>query len=393
MDKTLTLDTPRSLTSNQVKDFWLLGGLSILVWALLLCLEPLKGSADIISNRFLQLPILFAWLSVFFNFPHFLISYRFGYTRGLKFVFKHWFALLFIPLFLIMFFAVGYFFFASDISGNSLILAINNLITMSGLTYQLGHSINLGTEILSLSVRIMYVTVGWHYSKQVFGCMMVYGHYTSYRFTSKQKLLLKLSLFSVAFFNFFNLSVSRSTTESSNYFFNIPITELGFSGLFVTFFQILTLILFVATCYFIFYKKYSESKKFPSLNIVIPYLAFHIWWIPPIRQNEFYFLIVPFFHSLQYLPFAYRLEVKRGARSERESLKLSLKIAALIIVGLLAFEIIPTFLDKTLESYAHFNTWYFMISFAVFINIHHFFIDSAIWKFDDPKVKEKLLGS
>ncbi len=262
---------------------------------------------------------------------------------------------------------------------------------MTGLTYQIGHSLNLGTEILSLSVRIMYVTVGWHYSKQVFGCMMVYGHFTKYRFNSLQKLILKVSLFSVAFFNFFNLSVSRSVAESTNYFFNIPITEIGFSSLFVSFFQMLTLLMFLLTIYFVFYKNYQETKKLPSLNIIVPYLAFHVWWIPPIRQHEFYFLIVPFFHSLQYLPFAYRLEVKRGEKNEMDHLLLSLKIIILLIAGIMAFEILPTFLDRSLDSYANFNTWYFMISFAVFINIHHFFIDSAIWKFDDPHVREKLL--
>jgi hypothetical protein len=388
----ITLAPPHSLTSSSVKDFWLLGGLSILVWAILLCLEPFKNSTELISSRFLQLPVLFAWLSLFCNTPHFLISYRFAYSRGNKFILQKWFPLIAVPLILISLFFIGYIFFLTDISHSPIIQSLNALILKTGLTYQLGNATYLGTELLAFTVRIMYITVGWHYSKQIFGCMMVYSKYTNYSFTERQRLLLKLSLFSVAFYNFFHLSIPSSSSAPPSYFFNIPLFTLGFSSVFVTFFQYTTLISFLAVCYFVFYKNYESTKAFVPLNIIVPYLAFHIWWIPPLAQSEFYFLMVPFFHSLQYLPFAYRLEVERGEKSEKASLVICLKLLFLFVIGLLAFEIIPTFLDNQFGSVSKLNTWYFMISFAVFINIHHFFIDSAIWKFNDPKVRARIFS-
>lgn len=390
MEKTNALT--RSLTSNQIKDFWLLGGLSILLWALLICIEPIRNSTELLATRFIQLPILFAWLSLLCNYPHFLISYRFGYTRGIKFILKNWFSLIAVPVLLIFIFSIGYLFFTTDIATSSLVHTLNFLILKIGFIYQIGNTINFGTEVLSFTVRIMYATVGWHYSKQIFGCMMVYGNYSDYRFSNFQRLLIKISLFSIAFYNFFYMSVPATNTATTSYFFNIPIQALGFSKILVPFFQISTVISFAMVSYFVFYKKYKETKKIIPLNILVPYLAFHIWWIPPIRQNEFYFLFVPFFHSLQYLPFAYRLEIEKGEKSNNNNFYISFKLLSLIFAGALAFEIIPNFLDIHFNSYSNLGTWYFMISFAVFINIHHFFIDSTIWKFNDNKVRERLFS-
>ena len=384
---------PQSLTSNQVKDFWFLGGLSILIWMLFIVFEPMKANSELISTRFLQIGTLFSWLSFICNYPHFLISYRFAYTRGIKFILQNWVPLIAVPFFLIIFYLVSFFYFDTTITNNPVVLFLNSLLVKSGLSWQIGEQANLGTEVLAFSVRIMYITVGWHYAKQIFGCMMVYGHYSSYQFTILQKKLIKMSLFSIAFFNFFVLSIpAPDAATTTTYFFNIPLSAYGFSTLFILIFKYIVLITSLLVLYFVFYKNYQKTKKLPPLNVLVGYVAFHIWWFPPIRQSEFYFLTIPFFHSLQYLPFAYRLEVNRGEKSNKENFWISLKIIMLIVAGILAFETIPHFLDVKVDSLGHFNTWFFMISFAVFINIHHFFIDSVIWKFNHKDIRDKILS-
>lgn len=71
---------------------------------------------------------------------------------------------------------------------------------------------------------------------------------------------------------------------------------------------------------------------------------------------------------------------------------ISFKMIMLIAAGILVFETIPHFIDVKVDSLGHFNTWFFMISFAVFINIHHFFIDSVIWKFNHKDIRDKILS-
>lgn len=384
---------PQSLTSNQVKDFWFLGGLSILTWVLFIIFDPMKANSELITTRFLQVSTLFSWLSFICNYPHFLISYRFAYTRGTKFILQNWAPLIAVPSFLIFLYLVSFFYFDTTITDNPIVLFLNSLLIKSGLSLQIGEQANFGTEVLAFSVRIMYITVGWHYAKQIFGCMMVYGHYSSYQFTAIQRKLIKISLFSIAFFNFFVLSIPASDVPTTTtYFFNIPLNAYGFSTLFIVLFKYIVLTTSLLVLYFVFYKNYQKTKKLPPLNVLVGYVAFHIWWFPPVRQSEFYFLTIPFFHSLQYLPFAYRLEVTREEKSNKENFLISFKMIMLIAAGILAFETIPHFLDVKVDSLGHFNTWFFMISFAVFINIHHFFIDSVIWKFNHKDIRDKILS-
>lgn len=384
---------PLSLTSNQVKDFWLLGGLSILVWLLFVIFEPMKSNSELVGSRFLQVATLFSWLSFICNYPHFMISYRFAYTRGFKFILEHFVPLILVPVLLIAFYGISYFYFYENIVNNPVIVFLNSMILKTGLTIQIGEQLNLGTEILAFSVRVMYILVGWHYAKQIFGCMMVYGNYSSYKFSVQQRQLIKLSLFSIAIFNFFYVSTpAPGATTTLSYFFNIALNEYGFSALLITVFKYIVLATSGMVLYFVFYKNYLETKKFPPINVLIAYIAFHIWWFPPIRQSEFYFLTIPFFHSLQYLPFAYRMEVSRGEKSNKENFFFSLKLITLIAAGILAFESVPHFLDEQFDSAANFSTMFFMISFAVFINIHHFFIDSVIWKFNNKDIKDKILS-
>ena len=48
-----------------------------------------------------------------------------------------------------------------------------------------------------------------------------------------------------------------------------------------------------------------------AVIVLAPFVALYIWWLPQTRQYEYYFLLVPLFHSLQYLAFAYKMEETR----------------------------------------------------------------------------------
>ena len=323
-----------------------------------------------------------------------MISYRFAYGRGIGFIFKHWFSLLFVPLGLIALYTVAYLKFDTPISERPSIIGFNAFVASLGIAFRLGTLSNFGSEILSLSVWVMYLTVGWHYSKQVFGCMMVYAHYDHYRITRFQRNLIKASVFSVAVFNFFFFSIYApqysSNTTTQNFFFNIPIIAFGLPGFLIPLSGTVVVLLAALVFFKVILKKKKEHGLWPSQNFLVPWIAFHIWWIPLIRQSEYYFLAIPFFHSLQYLPFAYRLE-KGNRKKEWSSVKSGIAVAVLLLIGISAFELVPGLLDEAMESVWYFKTWFFLIAFAVFINVHHFFIDSTLWKFNHPDVRRGLL--
>ena len=59
-----------------------------------------------------------------------------------------------------------------------------------------------------------------------------------------------------------------------------------------------------------------------------------------------------------------------------------------VFSGVLFFLLIPSVLDGLVPYHQNiFGTHLFLILFAVFINVHHYFIDSAIWRKGNPDMK------
>jgi len=132
-------------------------------------------------------------------------------------------------------------------------------------------------------------------------------------------------------------------------------------------------------------------KKWPSANFLVAWVALHFWWLPILRQPEYNMLVVPFFHSLQYLPFAYRLEKSTMKPGNWYHVRATVRVMLILLAGFVAFEGLPSFLDVTIAPNAISLPWFFVGCFSVFINIHHFFIDSVVWKFNQKEVARGIL--
>jgi len=390
-----TLTQKRTSIWSPLSDFWTLGGLSIVLCLILHSANFFREDLPVLQMRFMQAMAVFSVLSIVCNHPHFLISYRFGYGRGINFIFKNWFALILVPLSLIVLYAIAYFKYDTNISESLYIEKLNSLLVYTGLSFRLGETYKLGSEIMGLSIWFMYFTVGWHYCKQVYGCMMVYAFYDGYNLTSWQRLLLKSSVFSVAIYQFVYMAhameqYSVGGAIQDQRFQGFYMTSIGLPDWMLVWSTVAMIILTIGGVAALVLK-YRSSKQLPSLNFLVPWIAFYVWWVPISNLPEYYLLMVPFFHSLQYLPFALRVENTKIKRNRWYSAQVSLRIMALLAVGLFAFELIPSVLDKKLETDVYQSAWFFATAFAVFLNIHHFFIDSVVWKLKDKEVGSSLL--
>lgn len=381
---------PQAITSRFL-DFWLLGGASVVIWAVMMLAEGLRARNSTVESHFLQIAATFSLLGLICNHPHFMLSYRLGYGRGAKFIQQHWFCLLLVPTSLVAVFALAFFQFQTSVDSQSSVLSINRGLASTGTTLRLGGLGNLGTELLSLTVWLMYLTVGWHYSKQAFGCMMAYARFDQYPILPWQRGFLKSSLFSIAFFNFIylNLYWQEAGTGQTN-FLNIPVMTLGlpFSLLYLG--AAAVAVSFLGVVFGIFWRGWRKTGALPSWNFLIPWIAFHVWWVPIVPQKEYYFMMVPFFHSLQNLPFAFRMEAPKLKKARHFQANLSGRILLLLLIGFLVFEWVPAKLDTMLDTSFHQSAWFFTAAFLIFINIHHFFIDSVVWRFHQPEVKKGL---
>jgi hypothetical protein len=98
---------PRQALTTRFLDFWLLGGLSILVWLVMFATQGFRA-AWAIDQQFKNLTFTTASLSLLVNYPHFLISYKLAYSRGQAFVTRHAWQLVVVPILMVATFAWAY---------------------------------------------------------------------------------------------------------------------------------------------------------------------------------------------------------------------------------------------------------------------------------------------
>ena len=105
---------------------------------------------------------------------------------------------------------------------------------------------------------------------------------------------------------------SRSVSTEPSDFFGLSYFRLGLPHAVMALSAVFLAVTFAATLLLVFGKVYERDKRWPSLNMLVPYVAMYLWWVPMFIQNEYYMYVVPFFHSLQYLPFVYKIERGRN---------------------------------------------------------------------------------
>lgn len=342
-------------------DFWLLGGASLVVYLIMVVGAGFRGLYGV-SNQFGNLAVTMATMSLIVNYPHFLASYRLAYGRGKGFLLKHWFQTLIVPCLMINFLVAAYWF--ANEPGKK----------------------ELCEKMLGAGINFMYFTVGWHYSKQAFGCMMVYAAYDRYPLDRIQRESIRYSLLSVWWYNYAysNLGPSGSFWSLKYATWQVPFGVYDATKL--VFFALLGW-----TLYRVLYRNWKAGHR-PNPTLWIPYLAMAVWFAPCFQQPDYFFYVVPFFHSLQYLAFVYRVE--RSRPSLRQSaVRATMLVLGLCLSGWMAFELVPGNLDQAYDNLRTFGFSFFLLGANLFINIHHYFLDNVLWRVrDDEQVRAALFS-
>ena len=368
-------------------DFWLLGGASLLVWLVMMSVQGFRASWAI-DQHFKNLTVTTATLSLLVNYPHFLISYKLAYSRGRAFIVGNWWQLIVAPIILVSVFALAFFEYSVPVGQVPVISNTAAALAPWGANARVFAGPRLGDVLFTAVFNLMIFTVGWHYTKQVFGCMMVYAHFDGYRMSPSQRSLTKWALLTIWGMNFVYGNISGAENNFSQFryhSFDLPDIAAPISELVVAagFFLVL---------YKVFWTNYTSTGARPSLNMLVPFVALYVWWLPQTRQYEFYFLLTPLFHSLQYLAFVYKMEDTRLKTVRHREVHATLIVCGVILAGWLAFEFLPNTVDNQLGTFTSWQMFFFFTAAMLFINIHHYFIDNVIWRFRDPEVRGYLLA-
>ncbi|MDH5727918.1 MAG: hypothetical protein OEZ58_02930 [Gammaproteobacteria bacterium] len=365
-------------------DFWLIGGLSIVCW---IPFYLLSGRVSWFSTSVYTISWIAFYLAYFVNYPHFMASYKLAYTQGQGFVLKNWFQLLLVPVVLLITIIVAFGNWHDDIRNSFFVLEFNDFFKIIGLGTRFGLYPNLGAEVVGWMTVFMFFTVGWHYSKQTFGCMMVYAKLDKYALSNVERNIIRYGLLSTWWLTWLNANCASGSYGYYGlqvYRVNLP---YWLYQLAVVVFVIL-MVLVIA----VLLRKYFKNGEKPSLNFIVPMLALLTWHIPMFSNPQFFYFFA-FFHSLQYFPFVAKVEKTRYEHKQNREAKkrLFLFFLLMVIIGYLFFDFFPNSLDSANQSAQIMKASFFMIAFLGFINIHHYFIDNVLWRFKNPEVKNYLL--
>lgn len=308
------------------------------------------------------------YLSFVINNPHFIFSYQLYYGNHLKEVKSSWknFAVgILIPLFLVVLY----------------------------MCFFKGYLVHISPFL----VNTMYFLVGWHYVKQIYGCVMMTSYMNQYVWNPQQKTVMRFNMYSLWAISYLNSNSSvytyvQSGVSYSTFFIPAIFFKMSFAIMALT----------LAWLLYSVYQNYIETGSIPPMGSIVSFLSIYIWYIP-IFYHPHFFVLIPFFHSLQYLTFvlAYyknkSLDQNRnltGKLWRKQNLwMIARPILFAVVVGALAFRFIPLALDKSVNyDQALLGSMFFIFAFENLLNIHHYFIDNLIWRSSQSDVKKYILA-
>lgn len=356
-------------------DFLCLGGASFLLLPVLLLLPEKE-----LQPSFAAAALLIAHVV---NHPHFAVSYQIFY-RGFR--------------------AKA---FGGPDAGLRARYVFAGIVVPVAVAAFLAWAIAVGdARVLGLGANAMGFLVGWHYVKQGYGMLMVDAALKRRFFTMTQKHILLVNAYAVWALTWLmaNVSLAERTLWGIPYVsIHIPTSVLGAAGA--------VALATTAGAIVVLAQAWRAGAGLP-VNGVVAYLVSLYLWMLFVRMSALWLLIVPALHSLQYLVVAGRYQVNR-VRAEtptaagdpvaagpvarllraRRPRRLAGFAALAVVLGLLGFWAAPILANAFVPyDSAALGTMVFLFASWVFINVHHYFLDSVMWRSRNPDVKRFLFS-
>ena len=367
-------------------DVMMAGGASLIALAFFWFVLPPWGGRGISAADLATTAAVFATLSYLVNYPHFMASYQLLYgtldmrmaavPRGGLMWWRYIVAAYIVPAALVL-----YFVFA---------VATRNML------------------LLGLSVQIMFFFVGWHYVKQAYGVFVVLSGLKGIYYSKYQVIFLKLHVYSLWLYNWFasGAVILEGMSPRPMNFHNIQYD--GFS-LFKSQALVSALawpvIALAVLGWGAIVWNWVATRKRPSLSGLLGYTSMYTL-LAFVTLHPLFIYAAPMFHSLQYMLFvyAYKRGEFRGSGAELAHhavgadgkaakpywMRMLSYFLLMVATGALFFDILPLYFELKSPRWG----WPLMATpmFHVFINTHHYFIDSAIWRKGDAQVSRNLFA-
>lgn len=351
---------------KKLTDVMLVGGFSIFIFVIIRIAEPTLDTHIYIAATML-------WLANFINHPHFSFSYQIFLEcwKSIKSTPPstryRWLLIGFVaPTILAIYLLIAAIFWSND---NPFPLAI--------------------------AINLMGALVGWHYVKQGFGIAMLDAALTKTFWPSKIRKYLLIN----AYVCWLTAWVLLNITQTGAAYWGIfglqikPPAAIGYSA---------ATLCFISTAFTTthIWRTYQNWRLAGRSNIQVPWAGITAYYTTLYLWTIFFFadptfaLMIPFFHSVQYLTVVWKYKnncLKIETIAQKKMMAVKFFITG-ILFGAMGFWGLPGLLEhiRTGELPNYSSPALAVACFWLFINVHHYLIDSALWKQDNPKIKKYL---
>ncbi len=350
-DPAMTARAP-SITTPHF-DVVMTGGLSLVAMSAILAWSFATGQEAGFVNGEWLIPMILV------NATHFMASYRLLYVSREEVLGHRWSA-IYVPAALLVLLGVA----AADIQRAWI---VGNLVLVSS------------------------VYLAWHYTGQAWGMVSAFSRILGLDFTTRERHCIRGGMRVLLVLHVFYAFSGRLPPAGW-------IDPRRYVALYDTAFQAVVVVaaLSLLAGAWAFGSAGRRAGRLP-IRAVLPWLALYVWY-PFWYFVPGGFVWVQLSHALQYLAFPLRVEANRYEAKAQPSPQQA-KIHILLVYGGLAFAGMVLLHGPPMTAHAFGHGWYstpamqqLFQGFISCVAIHHYFVDGAVWKLSNPKVRGELLS-
>jgi hypothetical protein len=252
-------------------------------------------------------------------------------------------------------------------------------------------------NMLGWMIQLMFLTVGWHYAKQGFGVLAVLSARKGIRITPIERRALLFHCYAGWAFAWSNPSMPRGEFEEKGVVYTQIAHPRWLELTTGSIFALSTIVLAIVLAS----RWKREGKTLPLAPLTG--LLITVWsWTIFSASDPLLRYVIPALHSIQYFYFVWLMKKTEASAEEGPptfgrpvAVRLGVLALTALALGWLLFHGLPEFFDTAFvtkkEKLADLGPTPYFAAFFVIVNIHHYFMDTVIWRRENPDTRWMML--
>lgn len=263
---------------------------------------------------------------------------------------------------------------------------------------------SFGIESLGIFANLMLLLVGWHYAKQGYGILMLDAVLKGFRFTGREKNTVLVNGHVVWLVTWMQANVALHEHQ----FWGVTYLTVGIPQAALQVGYALATVGALITGWTLWGATKRQGVSIPFNGFMAYVVSLYVWLLF-VRIHPLWLLLVPALHSLQYLAVVWRYQLNYESRAvpeeekrswwarnwhgpENRRARLAWFAALGVVLGYLGFWWVPELLQQNVSFITPTQGAVFFFACWIFINVHHYFLDSVMWRRDNPDMRRFLAG-